>query len=461
LSFERAVESAALFLLVAGALSLVLWVLLRRRSRWLAWSLLIVSVSALAAGAGLGAWAWHETRSRDVRGSPTIEFSKTLHRQGVQSSEEPWPTYGRDLERTHFAPFEHRPPYRQIWRVNTRGAIEYPPSVAYGRLYFNSYKGHFYALDAATGDVVWEKRTGHCSPASPMIAHQVVYQAYAPPLPCARHVQGARGFVVAWDAATGRELWRHDAAPVETSPLLVGKLLYVGSWDGTFSALDARTGKVRWTFRASAGITSSPAYDSGLVMAGTDDGHVFALDARTGKLRWQAASFSRFGRREYFYATPTLAYGRVYIGNADGTLYAFGAETGRLLWARRVGTYIYTAAAAWRQTIYVGTWDGSFSAFDAATGDLRWRHEAEGGISGAPTVMANLVYYSTFGKFTNSHQRPVKDGPNRTYALDARTGRAVWQFPDGQYSPIVADENRVYLVGSEAVYALVSRNVTR
>jgi outer membrane protein assembly factor BamB len=184
---------------------------------------------------------------------------------------------------------------------------------------------------------------------------------------------------------------------------------------------------------------------------------VFALDALTGKLRWQAASFSRFGRREYFYATPTVAYGRVYIGNADGTLYAFGAKSGRLLWARSAGTYIYTAAAAWHQMIYVGTWDGYFSAFDAGTGDLRWRHDATGGISGAPTVMAGLVYYSTFGKFTNSHQRRVEDGPYRTYALDARTGTPVWQFPDGQYSPVVADQDRVYLAGSEAVYGLVSR----
>jgi outer membrane protein assembly factor BamB len=294
-----------------------------------------------------------------------------------------------------------------------------------------------------------------------MIARGVVYQSYAQALPCARHTPDPRGFVIAWDAATGRKLWRHDSAPVESSPLLVGKLLYFGSWDRTFYALDARTGKLRWKFDAGAAITSSPAYDSGTVFVGSDDGHVFALDALTGTLRWQAASFSRFGRREYFYATPTLAYGRVYIGNADGTLYAYGAESGRLLWASRAGTYIYTAAAAWRQRIYVGTWDGYFSAFDAATGELLWRHEAAGGISGAPTVMAGLVYYSTIGRFTNSHQRPVKNGPYRTYALDARTGKPVWQFPDGQYSPVVADADRVYLVGSETVYGLVSRATRR
>ena len=85
------------------------------------------------------------------------------------------------------------------------------------------------------------------------------------------------------------------------------------------------------------------------MFAGTDDGHVLALDALTGKLLWQTASFSRFGRRELFYATPAVTYGRVYIGNADGTLYAFGAKSGRLLWARRAGTYVYSAAAVWNR----------------------------------------------------------------------------------------------------------------
>ena len=65
------------------------------------------------------------------------------------------------------------------------------------------------------------------------------------------------------------------------------------------------------------------------------------------RVRWSASSFSRFGQREYFYATPTVAYGRVYIGNTDGTLYAFGARTGHLLWAQHAGTYVYSAAAVW------------------------------------------------------------------------------------------------------------------
>ena len=195
------------------------------------------------------------------------------------------------------------------------------------------------------------------------------------------------------------------------------------------------------------------------MFAGTDDGHVLALDARSGRLRWEAASFSRFGRREYFYATPTVAYGRVYIGNTDGTLYAFGAKTGNLLWARPAGTYVYTAAAVWNRRVYVGTYDGYFRAFDAATGDPAWSWTAPAKVHGAPTVMGGLVYLSTATTGPNAHpSRYVKRGPRGVYALDARTGKLVWQHRGiGQYAPIVADESRVYVIGATRVYAVEPR----
>ena len=185
------------------------------------------------------------------------------------------------------------------------------------------------------------------------------------------------------------------------------------------------------------------------------------LNAWTGQERWRASSFSRFGRREYFYATPTVAYGRVFIGNADGYVYSFGAKTGHLIWAQRAGTYVYTAAAVWRKTVYVGTWDGWVVAFDAATGRTRWRHDSPGGVSGAPTVMSGLLYFSTLGAFGGRHQRRVEPGANQTFALDARTGKRVWSFADGAYSPIVADRDRVYLVGRTRVYGLEAKNAAK
>jgi outer membrane protein assembly factor BamB len=57
--------------------------------------------------------------------------------------------------------------------------------------------------------------------------------------------------------------------------------------------------------------------------------------------------------------------------------------------------------------------------------------------------MAGLVWFATLS--------------GRTYVLDGRTGRQVWTFPDGEYTPVVADADRVYLVGHTRIYALDPR----
>jgi outer membrane protein assembly factor BamB len=463
-SLERAVTDSAEVLLGVAAVLSFTWVLLHRRIGLFRWPLLILALGSLVAGTALGVWALYEKRPRTVEGSPTVEFEPDLKPSAEKAAlEEPWPTYGRDVQRTHFAPFDHRPPFRPIWSLGVHSYVEFPPAVAYGRVYISSERGGFFwAVAAATGKVLWKRRLAHCAAASPTVADGVVYQAFMHEFPCQAHLPGARGFLIAWNARTGRRLWSFPAGVIESTPLIVGRTLYFGAWDHRLYSLALRGRKrprLRWTFPADDQIIAAPAYADGTVYVATSAGSLYALNARTGRQRWRSESFARFGRREYFYATPTVAYGRVYIGNADGTVYAFGAGSGRLLWARRVGTYVYTAAAVWRRTVYVGTWDGYFVALDAATGDVRWRHDSQGGMTGAPTVMAGLVYYSSLGRMDQAaNQRHVESGPPRTFALDARSGRLVWSFSDGMFSPIVADEKRVYLSGATRVFALVPKN---
>jgi len=266
------------------------------------------------------------------------------------------------------------------------------------------------------------------------------------------------GLVIAMRQKDGKTVWRQPISS-ESSPLVVGRRVYVGSWDHRVYALGLGTGKVLWSTLLGGEVDSSAAYSGGIVFVGDNSGTVTALDARTGAIRWQARSFSRFGRgREYFYATPTVAYGRVFASNTDGTVYAFGAGTGHLLWASHLGSYVYTAPAVWNRTVYAGTYDGRFYALDAATGATRWVREMPAAVHGAPTVMDGLVYVATCGRCGQHGVRSAKRGPFATYALNARTGKLVWMFGDGHYSPLVADEDRVYLVGSTRVYGMVERS---
>jgi outer membrane protein assembly factor BamB len=418
----------------------------------------ILGVLVLAAGfAAAYAWTHREPPRQKAFTAPSTRQYVTTEKPVKKRPkkvvrEEPWPTYGFSVQRTHLADFKLRPPYRRIWTAKAEGLIEFPPVVAYGRVYLAQEFGRFFAFDAKTGKRLWRRKLGHCSASSPTVWKGVVYQAYMQPFPCERGDRSARGFVVAMNGRTGRELWRFPTGAVESSLLLVKGVLYFGSWDGHVYALDARTHKLRWSYATDGEVNTSGAYASGTVYFASDGGNLYALNARNGRLRWVFT-----GGREYFYATPTVAYGRVYIGNTDGTLYAFGATSGDLLWAQNAGTYVYSAAAVWRNTVYVGSYDGNLYTFNAATGAPGWRYASASAIHGAPTVMDGVVYFADCALCGSRASRYAKQGPNGTYALDARNGRLLWRFPDGSYSPVVADRHRVYLAGLSKVYGLVPK----
>ena len=442
---------------------------------------LALAVLLLGGGAAAGAWYYHDqTRTREKRGSSTVEFVATaplVPKRTPQSlATRPWPMYGYVPARIRDAPFKLRPPFRKVWTYRVGNTIEFPPVVGYGLVFVEQIRGRFFAIHAASGRTQWRRHFRHCAAASPTVGDGVVYQAYMQPYPCKRYPRSQRGFVVALRVRDrhgnlvpyAKVLWRFSTGAVESSPLLVDGTLYFGSWNHYVYALDVSRDRLlnrtrhrlrwfrprlRWKFHADDEVNSSPAFGNGMIYFGTDGGSVYAVDAKTGRKRWRSRSFSRFGRREYFYATPTVAYGRVYIGNTDGTVYAFGARTGHLLWARHAGSYVYTGAAVWRKRVIVGTYDGHLIAYDAATGDVRWKHTAPAAIHGAPSVVDGLVYYSTCPVCGSHGSRSAKRGPPGTFAVDARTGHHVWSFTDGRYSPVVADQERIYVTGRTHVYA--------
>ena len=320
--------------------------------------------------------------------------------------------------------------------------LEFPPAVAYGRVYLPTFDGRFYALDARTGRPVWQKRTGRCGWASPAVDRRLVFQTFIGHA-CTSSNPGSDGVVVAFDADNGRVRWRRVIGPTESSPLVADGIVYVGDWSGRVYALSELTGRTRWVFRTGGKVKGSASLAHGRIYIGSYDGHVYALDTRTGRRIWKASGQPRLGRAGTFYSTPAVAYGRVYIGSTDGKVYSFGAMSGRLRWSHGTGGYVYASPAIWRQLVLVGSYDHKFYAFDAATGDVRWSFTSNGPISGSASVLNGVVYFSTFKQ--------------RTYALEAASGRLVWSWPDGEYSPLVADTQRIYLTGLGRLYALVGK----
>jgi outer membrane protein assembly factor BamB len=417
-----------------------------RRRWWLAGGAAAALVIGLG-GFAVGYVVLKKREGADVRGNPTQEFVPT---QAPAPKPPPlpgiaWPMWGFDTVRNRVSPYAYRPPFRVAWSFGAKSLLEFPPAIAYGRLYLTNNSGDTFAVDTTAGAAVWKHRSGRCAASNPAVADGIVYQAFLnrPPCNSKRSPEALTGAVVALDALTGKVRWRQTIGPTESSPLVHQRSVYVGDWRGKVYALEAATGRIRWTFGTGGRVKGAVAAYGKRLFVGSYDGRVYALDSRTGALRWRSSSQDRLGGRGSFYATPAIAYGRVFIGSTDGKVYAFGASTGDLLWSTSTGGFVYSSPAVWGRLVLAGSYSGRLYAMDAATGERRWTFAANGPISGAPTVMAGRVYFATLKR--------------RTYALDARNGKQVWSFPDGGYTPLVADRRRPYLVGYARVYALAER----
>ncbi len=403
---------------------------------------LVLGVLALAGG-GVAYYLHVKSQAKDVKGSSTVEFVTT--EAAPPPPKEPgvaWPTYGHDPERLHFANgVTLAPPFRRAWLFPARTLVEFPPAIAYGRLFFANNAGVLFAIGAKNGRKAWTYVSRRCVAASPAVDEHVVFETFMNAPPCNRKPSGKlRGELVAFTVGRGKVLWRKDIYPSESSPVVAAGSVFVGDWSGRVYAFRKRSGKLRWQTKLHGQVKGGVAIAGERLYVGDYSSYVYALDLRSGKIMWQARAQPRFGHTGNFYGTPAVAYGRVYIGATDGKVYSFGASSGKLRWSQSTGGYVYSSTAVWRARVFAGSYSHRFFAFDAATGAILWQFEANGPISGSPTVIAGRVYFATL--------------KGTTYALDAMSGKQVWTFPDGKYSPIVADAARVYLVGNARIYGL-------
>ena len=400
---------------------------------------LVVFLVALG-GAG---YLYRKHQGRDIRGSSSVEFVQTEPKAAKEPVGVIWPMYGFDAARLR-APlgFKVHPPFRRapVWTFRAHALLEFPPAIAYSRIYIVNNSGTVFALHQQSGKVLWKYRTHRCSAASPAVGNHLVFVSLLNKPPCnASH--GVDGKVIAFDAETGRIRWQRTIGPSESSPLFADGMVIVGDWSHDIYAFTAASGNLRWHFKAGGLVKGAISQSGNRVYFGAYDTHVYALDLHTGKQIWRASSQPRIGRTGTFYANAAVAYGRVYIGATDGKMYSFGATTGKLRWSNGTGDFIYSSAAVWRGNVLVGSYDGYFYSFDAATGDVRWRFHAGAKISGSASVIDGIVYFSTLS--------------GRTFGLNARNGKLVWSYPTGQYAAAVASKSRLYIIGYSKLYALI------
>ena len=119
---------------------------------------------------------------------------------------------------------------------------------------------------------------------------------------------------IAWNYVSQRQF------PFYSSAAVTGGKVLLGGRDKIFRALDARTGKVLWSFSTKARIDSSPAVAQDRVYFGSNDGRFYVLDINTGKKVWD------YEIGAPVVSSPAIANGRIVVGAHDGRLYCFGGE---------------------------------------------------------------------------------------------------------------------------------------
>jgi alcohol dehydrogenase (cytochrome c) len=237
---------------------------------------------------------------------------------------------------------------RQIWnyrRPRTRGlggvaarGVNRGVAVAGDRLFMTTDHAHLIAINRTTGALLWETpmadwKENYNGTGAPLVVDNMVISGIA------GGDEGVRGFVAAYDQATGKELWRFWAVPARGEP---------GSetWKG--SAID-HPGAATWmtgSYDAELGTLYWAMGNPGPDMIGDErlgdnlySDSVVALDVKTGRRKWHF-QFTPHDVHDYDAQQPIVLVDAPWKGtprklllqaNRNGYFYVLDRVTGEYL----------------------------------------------------------------------------------------------------------------------------------
>jgi outer membrane protein assembly factor BamB len=233
------------------------------------------------------------------------------------------------------------------------------------------------AVNKRTGGVVWRARS---------TSEQVLHGQWSSPV--AANVNGRMqvlfgggdGWLRAYDAASGHEVWRFDGNPKEArflprpgifsrgsiiaSPAFADGRVFVamgqspghGNGPSLLHAVsangqgDVTTSRLLWTSREIGRVVGTPIVRDGLLYVGDLGGAIHCLDAATGALVWTHET------NEEIWGSLVLAGGRLYAGTVDGSVFVLRAGRHAQLLARiAMGAPLYAAPALVGDRLYLAT----------------------------------------------------------------------------------------------------------
>lgn len=345
--------------------------------------------------------------------------------------------------------------------VRTAISIGPGPNAHPSLAYFGDVKGNVYAIDAETGSKVWTDRLDPHPVAritgAPALVDGKLYVPLSsleesgagnPNYPCCTF----RGGVAAYDARTGKQLWKAYTIPERPTPTRKtskGVQLWAPAGAGVWSAPTVDL-KRRLVYIATGNAYTEPA-------ATTSDA-VIAFDLDTGRRRWFKQVMANdayvrdcpgiyrpnvpkenksetcpddLGPDMDFGNAPilrTLPDGRslIVIGQKDGHAWGLDPDReGAVVWSRQLGLgfegggggMMWGSAADDRLAYFPVTRGGptlGLAALRLATGELAWRASPPEGGAAPATVIPGAVFFAS--------------SAGTVFAYSTEDGRELWRF---------------------------------
>lgn len=293
------------------------------------------------------------------------------------------------------------------WIFKSEDEIRCSPVVYRDRVYVGSYDTNIWALNIEDGSLIWKYPTNGGIAASPVIDTDNRLVLF-----------GSEDYTfTALDAVSGRINWSYTTTNrIRGTARVAHGHVFFGSDDGKLHALVAGNGRFLWDFDMGAEVRSRPWVTNELIIVGSDSGEVIALEL-SGNRKWgyrtkRAIQSSPFVDNE----------GVCYVGSNDGHLYALDASSGYSLWKFRTNGPVISSPIADDQFVYFGSADGNVYAVNTETGRQKWKFEVGKPVVASPALHNGQIY--------------VGATDNKLYCIDAKTGKENWSF--GAEGPITS-----------------------
>ena len=302
----------------------------------------------------------------------------------------------------------------QAWSVNLGNYVSYP-LIAQGMVFaagLSVVNGKsvdtLYALNQATGSVVWSKPTGTQPNTEVGLAYDRGRVFFA---------DQASG-LSAFDAATGAVAWSVQIPfdSLQSPPTAASGIVYTSG--SSVYAIRESDGAILWKQQVDGGNNSAPAVTAQGVYVSYDCPQVYDFDPQLGTLLWHDGPVCEGGGGE----TPVVADGHVFVRDSVRGNVILSASAGAVQ-----GSFNATQAPALANGVAFMFGDSTLSAIHAdGFGNFAWTFSGDGNLSTAPIVVGNVVFEGSGG--SGGH----------LYALDKATGATLWSTPSAAPSDLAA-----------------------